>query len=109
MTEEKSPQRLAAEAEAEKRERHKSKHMANKRWQAVHDPVKGWHAALVDCPLYLEREAQRAREKATAALRQGANFGTILDLASDALMARVKAELAHIPADPETGPASPTR
>lgn len=32
---------------AAKRERHKSKHMTHVRWAAVHDSVKGWHAALV--------------------------------------------------------------
>ena len=37
-----------ARYEAAKRERHKSKHMTHKRWEAVHDSVKGWHVALVD-------------------------------------------------------------
>lgn len=37
-----------ARALAAKREAHKSKHMKHKRWEAVHDSAKGWHAALVD-------------------------------------------------------------
>jgi hypothetical protein len=39
-----------ARTEAEKRERHKSKHMTHKRWSAQHDSVKGWHVALIDTP-----------------------------------------------------------
>jgi hypothetical protein len=37
-----------AEALAAKREAHKGKSLYHKTWKAVHDPVKGWHAALVD-------------------------------------------------------------
>lgn len=79
--------RLRAEAEAEKRERHKPKSMVHKQWEAVHDPVKGWHAALVDNQWYL---AQQATEKARRAFHSG-DFGAFVDAAGEALLAKCRA------------------
>jgi hypothetical protein len=37
---------VQARAEADKRNRHKSKFMSDRLWRAEHDPVKGWHVRL---------------------------------------------------------------
>lgn len=81
--------REAAEVLATKREKHKPKSMVHKQWAAVHDSVKGWHVALVDNQWHAARQA---KEAARRAYRQGDLRG-FMDAASDALMARVRAEL----------------
>lgn len=85
----KIPQQIAAETLAEKRERHKPRSMQHKVWRAVHDPVKGWHAALVDCPFHA---SQVAHQKALDALR-GGDGAAFINAASEALLARVRASL----------------
>jgi hypothetical protein len=84
------PAREAAEAEAAKRERHKPKTLRHKSWQAVHDPIKGWRAALVDVPAYAEAAA---RSLAREALLRG-DMVSFQKHAADALMARCAAEIA---------------
>jgi len=84
-----SAAQVAAEAEAAKREKHKPKSMNHKRWQAVHSSTKGWHVALVDCPIHAQIVAH---QQARNVLRQGDMAG-FLDAAADALLARCKAEI----------------
>lgn len=84
--------RPEAEALAQKREAHKSKHMTEKEWRAVHDSVKGWHAALVDSRQHLLRVEQEARQRARQALMSGDGIA-FYHAASDALLASVKREI----------------
>lgn len=78
--------REEAEALAAKRQAHKSKYMNNKNWEAVHDSVKGWHAALVDDLRTVHSEAiNRARD----AYRQN-DLGALLDASHDAMIASLK-------------------
>lgn len=81
-----------AEALAEKREAHKSKHMTNKEWRAKHDSVKGWHVALVDSVESLLLAEVAAREKARRAVLRG-DADAFLAAASDALLAQVRRKL----------------
>lgn len=83
-----TPQQQAAQAEAEKRERHKSPSV-RKNWQAVYTPERGWHVALVDDPRQVSFEAHA---KARDALRRG--DPAFFDLAADALLARCRMMLA---------------
>ena len=53
---------------AAKREAHKSKHMIDKRWEARHDPVKGWHATLVDAYSIENNRARLAERRAESLL-----------------------------------------
>lgn len=77
-----------ARALAAKREAHKSPGLGGKRWEAKHDSVKGWHVALVDDP---KQASFAAHMKARDAFRRG--DPAFLDLAAEALIARVKASL----------------
>jgi len=45
-----------------KRNKHKSKHLSDKRWSPIHNSVKGWHVALVDnhtTVIHTQREVAR--------------------------------------------------
>jgi hypothetical protein len=92
--------REEAEAQAAKREAHKPRRLTAKRWEARYvDDVKGWQPRLVDCPLHLEREADRKREEARRLLMLGdARF---FDVAGEALLARCKAAIAFAFDEPE--------
>lgn len=84
------PSREKAEAEARKREAHKRPGLNGKRWEAVHDSVRGWHVALVD-------EPHQAAFAASMRARQARMSGDPrwLDLAAEALMARVRRDLSR--------------
>lgn len=84
-----------AQALAAKRERHKSKHLSNKRWVAAHDPVKGWHAALIDNHAEIAiKEEEAALQAARAAFRSG-DLNALLDAGAKALLARCRADIAR--------------
>lgn len=86
---EKSPAQLAAEEAAAKREKHKPRSLAHKRWEAVHSPVKGWHVALVDCPDFAAASAlQRGRQ----AFRDG-DLHALLEASLDHAIARIRSTL----------------
>lgn len=85
--------REEAEALAAKREAHKGRSLYTKEWRAVHNSVKGWHVALVDSALRLHQKADAAVDIARDAFRRG-DIGSFMDAASDALIARCKAQLA---------------
>jgi hypothetical protein len=87
--------REAAEAEAAKRERHKSKFLTDKRWAAVHTSVRGWHVALIHDHVQIER---KAREKAQRALSMG-DMAAFVEAAGDALLAKVGAAIDAMPRD----------
>lgn len=96
-----SPAQRAAEAEAEKRERHKSPGLTGgKRWQAVHTSTRGWHVALVDSP---QQASFEAHAKARNALRMG--DPAFFELAAEAMIALCSAQLAEIPSDAADTPA----
>ena len=81
-----------AEALAFKREKHKSKHLDHKHWTAVHDPVKGWHAALVNNHVAIATmEAEAALDDARDAFRAG-DMEAFLDAGAKALLARCRAD-----------------
>lgn len=84
-----NPAKSRAEVEAAKRERHKSPGLSHKRWAAVHDPVKGWHVALIDDHRGV---ADAARFRAFNAYRRG-DFNAFIEAAHESLMAKVRAEL----------------
>lgn len=81
-----------AEALAEKREAHKSKHMANKMWAPVHDSVKGWHVALVNNPAHILLEK---RAKAFQALQDG-DMKAFTDAAGEALLAHCQIAIGKV-------------
>lgn len=80
---------LEARALATKREAHRSKHLGTKHWRAVNDPVKGWHAALVEDQSHIYR---MSRLKAQQALLTG-DFEAFQAAARDNLMAKVRLAL----------------
>lgn len=84
--------REEAEALAQKREAHKSKHMTASEWRAVHDSVKGWHVSLVDSHASLMRREQEARVKARQAMLAG-DAHAFVEFATDALLASVKRQI----------------
>lgn len=85
----KNPAQQAAEEAAAKREKHKPRLLAHKRWEAVHSPVKGWHVALVDCPDFAAASSlQRGRQ----AFRDG-DLQALLEASFDHTMARVRRTL----------------
>jgi hypothetical protein len=90
MADNPSPQQLAAEREAAKREAHKPRSLTHKRWSAVHDSTHGWHIALVDNHPEIIRQAE---VEARRALMRG-DPNAVIDAAGDLLMARVRAFLA---------------
>ncbi len=89
-----APAEAMALAEAAKREKHKPRSLAHKRWAAVHNAVKGWHVALVDNHTEI---AANHLATARAAIRRRDVDG-FFAAANDAILAKCRAYLDVAPA-----------